>query len=77
MVKAIEWTDGKVVILDQSKLPLEVTFVDCTDYHMVADCIRTLKIRGAPAIGIAAAMGIIHRRSGDKGRKFQGIYESH
>jgi methylthioribose-1-phosphate isomerase len=58
MVKAIEWTDGKVVILDQSKLPLEVTFVDCIDYHMVADCIRTLKIRGAPAIGIAAAMGI-------------------
>ena len=58
MVKAIEWTDGKVVILDQSKLPLEVTFVDCTDYHMVANCIRTLKIRGAPAIGIAAAMGI-------------------
>src|SRR4030043_152174 len=58
MVKAIEWTDGKVVILDQSKLPLEVTFVDCTDYHMVANCIRTLKIRGAPALGVAAAMGI-------------------
>jgi len=58
MVKAIEWNNGKVVILDQSKLPLEVIFVECTGHQMVAECIRTLKIRGAPAIGIAAAMGI-------------------
>src|SRR4030042_6307663 len=58
MIKAIEWTNGKVIILDQSKLPLEVIFIECTGYQMVAECIRTLKIRGAPAIGIAAAMGI-------------------
>jgi methylthioribose-1-phosphate isomerase len=58
MVKAIEWKNGKVVILDQSKLPLEVIFIECSDYKMVAECIRTLTIRGAPAIGIAAAMGI-------------------
>jgi len=58
MVKAIEWRNKKVVILDQSKLPLEVIFIECSDYRMIAECIRTLKIRGAPAIGIAAAMGI-------------------
>jgi len=58
MVKPIEWVGGKVIMLDQSKLPLEVTFIECTDYQMVAECIRTMKIRGAPAIGIAAAMGI-------------------
>jgi methylthioribose-1-phosphate isomerase len=58
MVKAIEWMHGKVIILDQSKLPLEVTFIDCSNYQIVAECIRTMKIRGAPAIGIAAAMGI-------------------
>ncbi len=58
MVKAIEWMNGKVVILDQSKLPFEVFFIECSDYQMVAECIRTMKIRGAPAIGIAAAMGI-------------------
>jgi methylthioribose-1-phosphate isomerase len=58
MVKPIEWVDGKVVMLDQSKLPFEVTFIECTDYQVVAECIRTMKIRGAPAIGIAAAMGI-------------------
>ena len=58
MVKPIEWFGGKVIMLDQSKLPSEVTFIECTDYQMVAECIRTMKIRGAPAIGIAAAMGI-------------------
>lgn len=58
MVKTIEWKDGMVKVLDQSILPHEVQYIDCTDYKMVADCIKTLKIRGAPAIGIAAAMGI-------------------
>ncbi|NTU42644.1 MAG: S-methyl-5-thioribose-1-phosphate isomerase [Nitrospirales bacterium] len=58
MVKAIEWKDGKVIMLDQSRLPLEVKFIDCTDYQMVAEGIKKLRIRGAPAIGIAAAMGI-------------------
>jgi methylthioribose-1-phosphate isomerase len=58
MVKTIEWVDAKVIMLDQSKLPFEVTFVECTDYMQVAEGIRRLWIRGAPAIGIAAAMGI-------------------
>ncbi len=58
MVKTIEWTDGKVRMIDQSRLPLDVVYIDCTDYLMVADAIKTLKIRGAPAIGIAAAMGV-------------------
>ncbi len=58
MVKTIEWKNNVVVMLDQSKLPLEVKFIDCTDYQMVAEGIKRLWIRGAPAIGIAAAMGI-------------------
>ncbi|KAF0146278.1 MAG: methylthioribose-1-phosphate isomerase [Nitrospirae bacterium] len=58
MVKAIEWKDGKVIMLDQSRLPVEVKFIDCTNYHIVAEGIKKLWIRGAPAIGIAAAMGI-------------------
>lgn len=58
MVKAIEWVDGKVIMLDQTKLPLEVAFIECRDYLKVAEGIRKLWIRGAPAIGIAAAMGI-------------------
>lgn len=58
MIKAIEWQNRKVVILDQSRLPHETRVIECTDYTMVAECIRKLLIRGAPAIGIAAAMGI-------------------
>ena len=58
MVKAIEWKDGKVIMLDQSRLPVEVKFIECADYHIIAEGIKKLWIRGAPAIGIAAAMGI-------------------
>ena len=58
MVSAIEWKNNKVVMLDQSRLPSEVKFIECTDYRLVAEGIKKLRIRGAPAIGIAAAMGI-------------------
>jgi methylthioribose-1-phosphate isomerase len=58
MVKTIEWSNGKVVMLDQSQLPIEVVYKECESYLTVAEGIRKLWIRGAPAIGIAAAMGI-------------------
>lgn len=58
MVKAIDWVNGKVIMLDQTRLPSEVKFVECADYRKVAEGIRKLWIRGAPAIGIAAAMGV-------------------
>jgi methylthioribose-1-phosphate isomerase len=58
MVKTIEWADGKVVMLDQSKLPIEVAYIECDNYLKVAEGIKRLWIRGAPAIGIATAMGI-------------------
>ena len=58
MVKTIEWTEGGVVMIDQRRLPAEETYVTCRDYHQVADAIRSMVIRGAPAIGVAAAMGV-------------------
>ncbi|RPI38355.1 MAG: S-methyl-5-thioribose-1-phosphate isomerase [Nitrospiraceae bacterium] len=58
MVKTIEWSNGKVVMLDQSRLPIEVVYKECDNYFTVAEGIKKLWIRGAPAIGIAAAMGI-------------------
>lgn len=58
MVPTVEWKDGAVRLLDQSKLPAVVEFLDCRDYQVVADAIRTLKVRGAPAIGVTAAMGV-------------------
>ncbi len=58
MFKTIEWRDDKVVMIDQRKLPVEETYVECEDYKQVADAIKTMVIRGAPAIGVAAAMGV-------------------
>ncbi|MBX3302248.1 MAG: S-methyl-5-thioribose-1-phosphate isomerase [Nitrospira sp.] len=58
MVPTVEWKNGAVRLLDQSKLPGSIEFLDCRDYQTVADAIRTLKVRGAPAIGVTAAMGV-------------------
>ncbi|MBH0178522.1 MAG: S-methyl-5-thioribose-1-phosphate isomerase [Nitrospira sp.] len=58
MVPTVEWKDGVVRLLDQSRLPGAVEFLDCRDYREVADAIRELKVRGAPAIGVTAALGI-------------------
>jgi methylthioribose-1-phosphate isomerase len=56
--KTIEWKKNSVRILDQRKLPIDVRYLECRDPHSVAQAIRTLAVRGAPAIGVAAAMGI-------------------
>jgi methylthioribose-1-phosphate isomerase len=58
MVETIQWTDAGVVMIDQTRLPREQVFVTCTDYRQVANAIRNMVIRGAPAIGVAAAMGV-------------------
>ena len=57
-VEAIRWTPEGVVILDQLRLPREVTYHTYTDYRDVAKAIKEMIIRGAPAIGVAAAMGV-------------------
>jgi len=58
MILTLEWTEAGVRFIDQTKLPTEETYVTCTSYQQVADAIRTMIVRGAPAIGVAAAMGI-------------------
>ena len=58
MVPTVEWKEGAVCLLDQSRLPGHIEFVMCRDYRTVAQAIRELKVRGAPAIGVTAAMGI-------------------
>src|SRR4029077_19494182 len=58
MVETIQWTDAGVVMIDQTRLPREQVFVTCRTYLEVADAIKTMVIRGAPAIGVAAAMGV-------------------
>jgi methylthioribose-1-phosphate isomerase len=58
MLKTIEWTERGVVMLDQLQLPAREVYHTCTSYEQVADAIRRMVIRGAPAIGVAAAMGV-------------------
>jgi methylthioribose-1-phosphate isomerase len=77
MVETIEWTGAGVVMIDQTKLPREETFITCRTYLEVADAIRSMVIRGAPAIGVAAAMGvalgIAHADESDLDAQFQNI----
>ncbi len=58
-MKAIEWVSGKVRIIDQTRLPWEEVFLELSDYREVAAAIKEMKVRGAPAIGIAAAYGMV------------------
>ncbi len=64
MLPTIEWNDGTVVMIDQRKLPSKEVYVHCKTPRQVAKAIKTMVIRGAPAIGVAAAMGLalgVHR----------------
>jgi len=58
MIRTIQWTPEGVVMIDQTRLPNEEIYQTCRTYQEVADAIRTMVIRGAPAIGVAAAMGV-------------------
>jgi methylthioribose-1-phosphate isomerase len=57
-LRTIEWKNDSVVMIDQTKLPNELVFVKYTDYNDVANAIRTLIVRGAPAIGVSGAFGM-------------------
>jgi len=57
-VKTMEWRDGRLFILDQRLLPTEIKYLDCVSYRQVYDAIKTLAVRGAPAIGVAAGYGM-------------------
>ena len=71
MLPTIEWKDGAVVMVDQRKLPASEVYVTCKTAQEVAKAIKTMVIRGAPAIGVAAAMGLAlgMRRSTATGTK--------
>ncbi|MCJ7510752.1 MAG: S-methyl-5-thioribose-1-phosphate isomerase [Dehalococcoidia bacterium] len=57
-VKAIEWVNGRVRLLDQTRLPHQEMYLELEDYHQMAAAIREMRVRGAPLIGIAAAYGM-------------------
>jgi methylthioribose-1-phosphate isomerase len=55
----LEWADGKLRFIDQTRLPAEEVMVETADYQVVCEAIRSLKIRGAPLIGVAAAFAVL------------------
>ena len=57
-LKTVRWEDGKVIMIDQTKLPNQLVFVEYDDYNQVANAIQTLVVRGAPAIGVSGAFGL-------------------
>ena len=57
-LKTVEWKDNSVIMIDQTKLPNVLEYVTYTDYNQVAEAIKTLVVRGAPAIGVSGAFGL-------------------
>jgi len=60
MIKTIIWKNNTVVLIDQNALPLAERYVSCRSYKEVISAIKDLTVRGAPAIGVAAALGALH-----------------
>ena len=57
-LRTVEWKDNTVIMIDQTKLPNQLVFVEYNDFNQVADALRTLVVRGAPAIGVSGAFGL-------------------
>ena len=57
-LKTIEWKENSVIMIDQTKLPGTLEFVTYSDFNQIAEAIRTLVVRGAPAIGVSGAIGL-------------------
>ena len=57
-LRTVEWKDNKVIMIEQTNLPNELVFVEYDDFNQVANAIKTLIVRGAPAIGVSGAFGL-------------------
>ena len=74
MIKTVEFVDGAARMIDQTRLPTEKVFVDCRTIEEVGQAIKTMIIRGAPAIGVAAAMGVSLGADAILAEGFDGFY---
>ncbi|MBM5804733.1 MAG: S-methyl-5-thioribose-1-phosphate isomerase [Candidatus Verstraetearchaeota archaeon] len=74
-MRTIEWRDDGVYIIDQTKLPRKLVMIRCKDHNRLALAIERMEIRGAPAIGVAAAMGLALVAKNSKGRTLDEIKE--
>ena len=63
-LRTVEWKNNKVLMIDQTKLPNELVILEKDNYEQIADAIRTLVVRGAPAIGVSGAGGTAEEGAG-------------
>jgi methylthioribose-1-phosphate isomerase len=73
-MRAIRWKDGVVVALDQSKLPKKLVYLKMGNYRQIASAIKAMKIRGAPLIGVAAALGLALTAYHSKAKSREGLF---
>ena len=73
-VRSVEWRDGVVRLIDQNALPWELRFVECRSPEEVARAIRDMTVRGAPAIGVAAAMGVALAAYWSKAKSLEELF---
>ena len=75
-VPTIRWEDGRVIIIDQTRLPLEEVYIPIENIHQMWEAIKKLRIRGAPAIGIAGAFGVYLGIKDYFGKDLDGFLEA-
>lgn len=73
MKRTVDYRDGRLFIIDQTRLPDELVEIEITSYQDAADAIRTMKVRGAPAIGVTAALGVILAASWSDAESFDDL----
>ncbi len=76
-VRTIEWRGGELLLIDQRRLPRKEVYRVCRNYRQVAQAIRTMVVRGAPAIGVTAAMGVVLGARRVRSRKAMGPAMEH
>ena len=75
MFKTVEWKGSAVRLIEQGKLPLKEEYTDYTDYNQVASAIERMVVRGAPAIGVTAAMGAALAAKQNKAEDHEGFFK--
>jgi len=74
MIKSLEWIEGGIRILDQTRLPHEEVYVECRDVASIVEAIRSMRIRGAPALGVVAAAAMAIGAQTIQGETFEAFY---
>jgi methylthioribose-1-phosphate isomerase len=75
MLLTVEWKNNYLLLIDQTKLPTKLSYVKCKNYHEVADAIKKLVVRGAPAIGVTAAFGLVLAAISSKTNSLEIFFE--